>query len=154
MGFKTEVALFLVRRSRDVLVLQRAPAFGGFWHVVAGSVGAGESADDAARRELAEETGLAVPTFAPAARTRFTYLFPSGEADSASSAMTVTVECALLEVPDDYEPTLNDEHDAYRWCTAGEARHVLHWPNIGDALESLLSTHGIGDRQARVASPA
>jgi 8-oxo-dGTP pyrophosphatase MutT (NUDIX family) len=153
LGSKTEVALFLLRRSREVLILQRAPAFGGFWHVVAGSVGAGESCDDAARRELAEETGLAMSTLSPVARTRFTYVLPS-DADSAPSAMNVTVECALLEVPDDYEPMLNGEHDAHRWCTVGEARRLVHWPNIGDALESLLSMRGVADEPAGGVRPA
>src|SRR5690348_17916689 len=39
-------------------ILHRSPVQGGYWHVVAGGVEPGETAEEAARRELREETGL------------------------------------------------------------------------------------------------
>jgi 8-oxo-dGTP diphosphatase len=54
-----EVAVFVTRRhGREVLLLLRVPSGGGYWHVVAGAIEAGETPQDAAKRELWEETGL------------------------------------------------------------------------------------------------
>ncbi len=54
-----EVAVFVTRRNgAEVLIVHRSPIQGGYWHVVAGGVEAGEAPEDAARRELEEETSL------------------------------------------------------------------------------------------------
>jgi 8-oxo-dGTP pyrophosphatase MutT (NUDIX family) len=132
-----EVALFLWRRGREVLILQRASALGGFWHVVAGGVESAESWDEAAKRELAEETGLAVDALVPIARTNFTYSLPVD-----GSAEDVEVECVLIEVADDYEPTLNVEHETYRWCGVREACRMVQWANIADSLQELVASLG------------
>ena len=51
--------MFVTRkRGAEVLILHRSAAQGGYWHVVAGGVEAGETATAAAERELHEETGL------------------------------------------------------------------------------------------------
>jgi 8-oxo-dGTP diphosphatase len=48
-----------VLRGRDVLLVQRGkPPYGGVWSLPGGSIQLGEIAEDAARRELLEETGL------------------------------------------------------------------------------------------------
>jgi 8-oxo-dGTP pyrophosphatase MutT (NUDIX family) len=50
-----EVAVFLTRKSgAEVLILHRSAGQGGYWHVVAGGVEAGETATEAAERELRE----------------------------------------------------------------------------------------------------
>jgi 8-oxo-dGTP pyrophosphatase MutT (NUDIX family) len=54
-----EVAVFVTRRNgAEVLIVHPSPIQGGYWHVVAGGVEAGEVPEDAARRELEEETSL------------------------------------------------------------------------------------------------
>ena len=54
-----EVAVFVTRKSgSEVLIVHRSPEQGGYWHVVAGGVEPGEAVEDAAERELLEETGL------------------------------------------------------------------------------------------------
>ena len=48
-----EVAVFVTRRNRsEVLVVHRSPTQGSYWHVVAGGIEPGESASEAAEREL------------------------------------------------------------------------------------------------------
>ena len=39
--------------------------------------------------------------------------------------------------PPGFEPRLNFEHDDYRWCSREEAVALLHWPDVGEALEEL-----------------
>jgi len=41
--------------------------------------------------------------------------------------------------PAGWEPTLNEEHDEYRWCTAEEAVSLLHWPEARDAVRRLAT---------------
>src|SRR4026207_2393901 len=53
-----EVAIFVTRNSAaEVLILHRSPEQGGYWHVVAGGVESGESATEAAPRELGGAAG-------------------------------------------------------------------------------------------------
>jgi 8-oxo-dGTP pyrophosphatase MutT (NUDIX family) len=54
-----EVAVFATRkRGSEVLIVHRSPEQGGYWHVVAGGMEPGEAVEEAAERELREETAL------------------------------------------------------------------------------------------------
>jgi 8-oxo-dGTP pyrophosphatase MutT (NUDIX family) len=115
----------LVRRAGEVLVLRRSQAGGGYWHVVAGAVEAGESDAEAAARELLEETGLTGRLIDLERST----LYPSPHGD-------VTVVYFSGEAPAGWEPLLNEEHDEYRWCGLDEACSLLHWPEVGEVLRA------------------
>ena len=52
------------------LLLRRCADHGGFWHPVSGGVEAGETPEQAVRREVLEETGLAVVPGAVVGRVR------------------------------------------------------------------------------------
>lgn len=56
----TRVAVALVMRAGRVLLARRPPGahLGGFWEFPGGRIESGELPEDAARRELREETGL------------------------------------------------------------------------------------------------
>ncbi|HZP73480.1 MAG TPA: NUDIX domain-containing protein [Gaiellaceae bacterium] len=59
MESRREVAVFVARREdAEVLLLHRSPDDGAYWHVVAGAIDSGETAAEAADRELFEETRL------------------------------------------------------------------------------------------------
>jgi 8-oxo-dGTP diphosphatase len=64
---RTEVALAVPVRAGACLVARRAPDahLGGLWEFPGGKIAPGESPIDAARRELAEETGLTAHTLEP-----------------------------------------------------------------------------------------
>src|SRR5262249_18999416 len=79
----------VVRRGEEYLVVHRVPEAGAYWHGIAGGVEEGESPEEAAARELREETGLdARPT--PLANS-FSY-------------NEITVHTFLIEVPPRWEP--------------------------------------------------
>ena len=115
----------VVRRGEEYLVVHRSPEGGGYWHGIAGGLEEGESYADAASRELLEETGLSAQPVEVAAP--FVY----------SLDEVITVGCFLVDVPTGWEPSLNDEHDDYRWCSQDEAVELLHWPEPKELLRSL-----------------
>ena len=132
-----EVAVFVVREQDGcVLLLHRAPAGGGYWHVVAGRIEDSEVPREAATRELWEETGLEadvefveeVIEYASADT-----LLPAG----AGSGVGVVVSCFAADVPRSWEPILNEEHDGHRWCPGREAADTLRWPGTAKALRSF-----------------
>ncbi|MBA2462748.1 MAG: NUDIX pyrophosphatase [Actinobacteria bacterium] len=123
MRIPHEVLVF-VHRGSEFLVLHRSERQGAYWHVVAGGVEPGESATQAAKRELREETGLAAdPT---STGREFTYTPEAWESHAGSGA--IRVDCFVADAPSYWEPQLDWEHDDYRWCLANEAAELLFWP--------------------------
>ena len=41
--------------------------------------------------------------------------------------------------PPGWEPTLDWEHDEYRWCRADEAVALLFWPEPREVLQELVA---------------
>jgi 8-oxo-dGTP pyrophosphatase MutT (NUDIX family) len=132
-----EVAIFLARRRRqEILVVHRCPTLGSFWHAISGAIETGESVEEAAIRELREETGLdATETLPLCMRTEFSYRLKQSPRRAGKS---VRVCCFLLDAPDDFEPKLNWEHDEHRWLATNLAPAYLKWASLRGALLALL----------------
>ena len=132
-----EVAVFRAIEARmEILLLQRSAdqrLYPGLWQLVSGKIRAGETASDAARREVAEETGL---------RPGSMWTIP--QVNAFYSAATDTVQLTPLfaaEVMPDAFATLSNEHQAFRWATVDDARRTLVWPanrRLLDLLEHEL----------------
>jgi 8-oxo-dGTP pyrophosphatase MutT (NUDIX family) len=136
-----EVQVFVCRRSgAEFLVLHRTPPW-AYWHPASGALEEAEGADEAAVRELREELGLDAPgRFWPA---RYEYGYPAvdeppeRQAEWPPGTTWITLTALIVEAPESFEPTLNFEHDDYRWCSRSEAISLFRWPEVGEALESL-----------------
>jgi 8-oxo-dGTP pyrophosphatase MutT (NUDIX family) len=77
-----EVAVFVTRKGgAEVLILRRSAEQGGYWHVVAGGVEPGETAAEAAERELREETGLVTEAVAGVKVTEYVHPLTEEPAD-------------------------------------------------------------------------
>lgn len=117
------------------LLLRRATgrAYAGQWRMVGGKINPGETAWQAALRELAEETGYAVGAGLLAA-----WALPSVNTfyDWQRDAVSLTPAFAA-EVTGD--PQLDAEHDAFEWLSADEAASRLGWPEQRRLL-TLAST--------------
>jgi dihydroneopterin triphosphate diphosphatase len=133
-----EAGVFVYRDDR-VLVMHRTDD--RYWHVVAGVVEYGEAIADAARRELREESGLigaelldlgppVTYPITPALREHYDY---------PPDLHEVTTYSFAAEAPAGWEPTLNEEHDEYRWATVDEAVALLHWPEAREAVRRLAA---------------
>ena len=114
--------LIVVRRGDDFLVVHRSPENEAYWHQIAGGVEDGETFADAAVRELREETGLE----ADVRQLGHSFRYES-----------VHVESFIVEAPAGWEPTLDWEHDEYRWLPREEAAELLYWPEPAALLRSL-----------------
>jgi 8-oxo-dGTP pyrophosphatase MutT (NUDIX family) len=119
---RTQEVIIFVRRGDEVLAVHRSPQNGAYWHSIAGGVEEGESYADAAVRELHEETGL-VAEVEPLDHT-FDY-------DG------IRVESFVVDAPAGWEPTLDWEHDEYRWVSRAEAAELLYWPEPREIVRSL-----------------
>lgn len=130
--------MFVYRDDR-LLLMHRADD--RYWHVVAGVVEYGEGIADAARRELREESGLigadlmdlgspVTYPITPGLRQRYEY---------PAHLREVTVYSFAARAPAGWEPTLNEEHDEYRWTTVEEALSLLHWPEARSAVRHLAA---------------
>ncbi len=47
------------------------------------------------------------------------------------------MECFLAEAPAEWEPSLDWEHDDYRWCLPADGAALLFWPEPREVLLSL-----------------
>jgi 8-oxo-dGTP diphosphatase len=119
---RTQEVLIVIRRGDEFLVVHRSPENDAYWHQIAGGVEDGETFAEAAVRELREETGLEAEV---------------QPLDSPFRYESVHVEAFLVDVPPEWEPTLDWEHDEYRWLPREEAAELLYWPEPADLLRSL-----------------
>lgn len=126
----TMVSVLAVRgtsASARVLLLQRAGRhLNGVWSYVAGHVEEGEAGWQAARRELAEETGLTPDDWYA---TSFCEQFYDAHADCIQ-----VVPAFVARVACDARVRLNAEHSAHRWATPAEAAEVLPFGSQRDLL--------------------
>lgn len=119
------------RAGPEFLVLLRAPAGQGYWHLVSGGVESGEEPGEAALRELEEETGLARPPGFEPLPLELGYRQPAG------AAAWITVHPFAVAAAAGWEPVLNEEHVEYRWCSEVGAVQLLEYPEPREALEHV-----------------
>jgi dATP pyrophosphohydrolase len=119
------VLIVIYTAGGDFLLMERRrPA--GFWQSVTGSLEWGEMANDCARRELLEETGITQGFLRNLQWTQTYDIWPSfGKryAPGVTRNLEHAFALKLLEqVPVILSPT---EHVQYRWAPAGEAIDIV-----------------------------
>jgi dATP pyrophosphohydrolase len=111
IGTGREVEYLLLRRAASIV-------YAGDWRMVGGKIERGETAWQAALRELEEETGLtpACLWVVPSVNS-----FYEWETDRVHQIPAFAAEL-------DGDPVLNHEHDAFVWLSAEDATGRLVWP--------------------------
>lgn len=110
----------------------------GAWEIVHGRIEIGERPEDAAVRELFEETGLS-PTRLYSITVNSFYLHQTGTVQLA------LVFAAVVEA--DHSVVLGSEHSESAWHSFRDATDILAWPREREALmhvQHLLKTGDAG----------
>jgi 8-oxo-dGTP pyrophosphatase MutT (NUDIX family) len=128
----TVVDVYAIRPlpSWRVLAVQRAATTRcpGAWEAVHGRIEPGERAEDAAVRELREETGL-VPARLYNVTCQQFYLHTVGAVQLAVAFCAFVDEPALV--------SLGEEHQGHAWLTVEAAAERFAWPRERDALRDI-----------------
>jgi dATP pyrophosphohydrolase len=137
------VDVFVVRpvaRGWQHLALRRAgdTRCPGTWESVHGKIERGESPPDAARREVQEETGLAIERLYSLTVNPF-FLVSTG---------AVELAVAFVAVVRPGDVALGDEHDAHAWLSRAAARRRYHWPRERESLDHIAVLFRGGDAGA------
>lgn len=119
------IAAFVCRQREsvlEVLLIRRAGSYlGGSWQMVSGKVEKGETAWEAALREIREETGLIPERFYSANRLEQFY--------EVSQNCINLVPIFAAFVPWEAEVRLSGEHSKYRWVRHDEVGAHVEFPN-------------------------
>lgn len=116
----------------EYLVLHRREGLdrlGGTWQAVHGGVEPGETAVQAAWREVREETGL-TPTGLWQLEYVETHYLPEED-------IVRLVPCFAARFPEDAPIRLGPEHDDHRWLPLDGALKLLLWRSQREALRML-----------------
>ncbi len=135
------VDVYILRRVRDdwqVLVLQRGPdtRCTNSWETVHGRVEAGERPEEAARREVREETGLEIDRLYSITVQPF-YLHKLG------AIMLGVVFAAVADAS--ASVSLGLEHGASEWLSVSDATARYNWPRSRAALQEIAFLLRTGD---------
>ncbi len=113
------VSVFIVCQARYLLLRRCGKYLPGTWQMVSGGVLKGETAPQAALREIQEETSL-VP--------RELYSADAVETFYMKSCDKITFVPVFVAFVDTMDVILSPkEHDAYEWLSFEEARGRLAW---------------------------
>jgi 8-oxo-dGTP pyrophosphatase MutT (NUDIX family) len=108
--------------------------------MVHGSIEPGERPEDAARREVQEETGLTVERLYSITVNPF-YVQSRG---------TIQVAVVFAAIVDSNTPiTLGEEHDTATWRTPAAAAKNFAWPRSREAMWMALDILATGDAGPR-----
>jgi dihydroneopterin triphosphate diphosphatase len=131
------VDVYVFRRTAsgiEFLQLHRRPEsrIGGTWQAVHGKIEAAETAVQAAKRELAEETGLTPLGFWQLEHVN-TFFVAEDDAIHLCAGFAA-------EVATDAAVRIDDEHDAFRWVASAEAEKTFMWPGQRQGAREILES--------------
>ena len=125
-------------RGYECLVLCRSDIgrSPGSWEMVHGKADRAEKPQDAALRELKEETGLTPLRLYNLSRVESFYLHRND---------TVTLVAMFAAFVDQSPVQLSEEHVDFTWLPVDEARRKFSWPREERCLDDALRLVGTGD---------
>jgi bis(5'-nucleosidyl)-tetraphosphatase len=118
------------RRTWLFLVLHY-PA--GHWDFPKGAVEKGETEEQAARREILEETGLVINDFVPGYRKEIEYHYRRADGLSHKRVVFFLAESQSTDVKISYE------HSGFEWLTLEQALKKLTFENARNVLKGANS---------------
>lgn len=116
----------LLMRSNDKV-------YSGQWRMIGGKINSGESAYEAAIRELREETGVSPVSFWTLPSINHFY-------DPNTDSIEL-IPAFAAELSADANILLNEEHITFKWVSLLETQSMLYWPEqkrLFRLLDSIL----------------
>lgn len=127
------IAAYICRIKHGIcqhLIIQRTPGrLGETWQMISGLVEAGETAVQAALREIEEETGLIPERFYSANVLEGFY--------EIHNNCIALVPVFVGFVSPDQQVRLSYEHQQFRWVTADEVKDFLIFPHQIETIRSI-----------------
>lgn len=133
------VSVVPVREDGAVLLLRRSEARGGFWQPVTGRIEPGETAEEAARRELFEETGADVPVEALGYRHGFA-VEPAMAARFGGGLVTIEETAFAARLEGGFRCVRSGEHSEHAWLRPAEALARLPYAGLRRAVRLAVKT--------------
>lgn len=129
-------ASVLVYQNEKILLIKRGKApYMGHWSLPGGSQELGETLEEAARRELKEETNLTASNLSFAkVRDRITL-------DEEGNVKFHFVLATFITNDVKGEPMALDDADDIGWYTIAEMENILTTPQTPEFIAELLQTH-------------
>jgi len=139
------ILVVIYKSNRDVLLIERADRV-GFWQSVTGSLDApNENLDEAATREVFEETGIQVDQLPKGALQSMHHqieyeIYPEWRFRYPDGVTKNTEHWFALQVPEDISIKLSPrEHVAFQWLPFEEAAKKCFSPSNGEAILKWFS---------------
>ena len=126
--YSSGVVVFLKKEGQNFYLLLRTRS--GFWDLPKGKVEPGETLQQAALRELKEETGLDHVEILPGFQESLNYLFR----DQEGNPIYKTVYFFVGEVASDAHVKLSREHQDFIWLPFDEAVRRLTYQTARDMV--------------------
>jgi len=121
------IEILLMRRAKDDAILP------GLWQGVSGGLDAGETAGEAALRELSEET-----SFGPDQIEGFYHLDQVNQFLEPSLGGVLTAAVFAVRLRPGAEPVLSHEHDDYVWVAPDAAVELAVWPAYRESIRRIV----------------
>ncbi len=136
---KVQVVVYAMNTDPEFLVLKTIPKEESFWQNVTGAIEDGETPEDAAYRELKEETGIGRDMI-----LEFSQLFSFKYRDRRNMEVEETVFSAKVRKGTTVDITKNvyPEHETFRWCSAAEAEEMMKWETNSRAVRAVMEKLG------------
>ena len=129
-GIDRMVVAAVIRDGNTALLLERSPQdyLGGLFELPGGLVETGETLSQALRREVAEETGLALCRLDR-------YL---GSFDYHSQSGRLTRQFNFQATPPETPAVILSEHASFAWVRLAELPHYPASPEVQELLRQVL----------------
>ena len=133
---KVQVLIYSMNPEPEFLVLKTIPRPESIWQNVTGAVEDGETPEDAAFRELKEETGIDRDMVLD-----FQKLFSFKYMDRRNMNVEETVFSARVKKGTAVDLTKNiyGEHETFKWCSAPEAEKMMKWETNSRAVKAVMA---------------
>lgn len=131
---------FLLIQSPDSKDTKTGKIKPGHWDFPKGHLEKGETGEDAARREITEETGISEITITPGFKETIRYFVKIGNEKRMKFVVFFLAETKQKQV------TISFEHQDYRWLSFEEAYKKLTYANNKKIIKNaneLLQEQGV-----------